>query len=89
MNVNSDDNSDSIKHNFTVEANISVDSENLYQRTDLLYRTEEKIISVYKIKEHFSKQALSLSLNLQQLVPVFLQLSLQISLASLQMVLCN
>jgi len=39
--------------NFTVEANVSVDSEMLYQQTDLLCGTEEQIVSVYKIKEHF------------------------------------
>jgi len=42
-----------------------------------------------KLKSISSKQALSLSLNLQQLIPVFLQLSLlQIFLASPQVVLC-
>lgn len=43
-----------------------------------------------KLKSISSKQALSLSLNLQQLIPVFLQLSLlQIFLASPQVVLCK
>jgi hypothetical protein len=41
MNANSDDDSDSNQQNFTVEANVSVDSEKLYQRTDLLYGTEK------------------------------------------------
>jgi hypothetical protein len=45
--------SDSNQYNFTVEANVSVESEKLYQQTDLFYGTEEQIISVYKIKEHF------------------------------------
>jgi len=40
-------------NNFTVETDVSVDSEKLYQQTDLLCGTEEQIISVYKIKEHF------------------------------------
>jgi hypothetical protein len=74
-----------------VEANVSVDSEKLYQQTDLLYGTEEQIkYQSTKLKNISSKQALSVSLNLQQLVPVFLQLCLlQISLASLQKVLYN
>jgi len=43
-----------------------------------------------KLKNISSKRALNLSLNLLQLVTVFLQLSLlQISLVSPQMVLCN
>jgi hypothetical protein len=41
-----------------VEEIISVDNDKLYQRTDLLYRTEEQIISVYKIKEHIFKASL-------------------------------
>jgi hypothetical protein len=51
VNANSDDRVIEI-NNFTVEANVSVHSEKLYQWTDLLYGTEEQI-SVYKIKKHF------------------------------------
>jgi hypothetical protein len=50
VNVNSNYDSDS---NFTAEVNVFVDSEQLYQWADLLYGTEEQIISVFKIKEHF------------------------------------
>lgn len=39
--------SDSIQHNFTVEANVSVDSEKLYHRTDLLYGTGTNNISLW------------------------------------------